>query len=83
MDLAKIISELHKERAVIEETLVHLEKLARNQGTRRGRPPLFLATVTPRDRKPFSEATKKKMAAAQKKRWAAIRAANTKVKGLA
>ena len=80
MDLVKIISELRKERAAIEETLVYLEKLAGNQGKRRGRPPMSLATVVHRERKPFSEATKKKMAAAQKRRWAAARSAAASAK---
>ena len=74
MDLIKIIAELRKERAVLDDALVHLEQFARTQGRRRGRPPAFLA-ATPAKRKPFSQATKRKMAAAQKKRWAAARAA--------
>ena len=75
MDLVKIISELRKERAAIEETLVYLEKLARTSGTLGGRASLMSGIVAPRERKPFSEATKKKMAAAQKRRWAAVRSA--------
>lgn len=70
MDLIKIISELRKERAALDEALVHLEQFARTQGRRRGRPPAILAAA-PAKRKPFSEATRRKMAAAQKKRWAA------------
>jgi hypothetical protein len=78
MDLVKIIAELRKERAAVEDALVYLEQLARTQGTRRGRPPAFLTTrgtahATPSKRKPMSEATKKKMAAAQRKRWAEYR----------
>ena len=51
---------------------------------RRGRPPKNSlavtgaatdATATPRKRKPFSAATRRKMAAAQKARWAAIKKA--------
>jgi hypothetical protein len=48
---------------------------------RRGRPPKNLAAVAtpsaeaPKKRKPFSAATKRKMALAQKRRWAAIKGA--------
>lgn len=78
MDLIKIISELRKERAAVEDALVYLEQLARTQGKRRGRPPAYLSKrgmtdIAPAKRKPMSEATKKKMAAAQKKRWAEYR----------
>jgi hypothetical protein len=72
MDLVKIIGELRREHAAVNQTLAYLEQVARAQGKRRGRPPAFLAQYNA-TRKPFSEATKKKMAAAQKKRWAAYR----------
>jgi hypothetical protein len=46
---------------------------------RRGRPPKNLGAVAaltaPRKRKAFSAATRRKMALAQKKRWAALKAA--------
>jgi hypothetical protein len=81
MNLTKMIAELREQKQALEETMVMLERLARGQGKRRGRPPLFLSkalsqasTVGPgRKRRPFSAATRKKMAAAQRKRWAAIR----------
>jgi hypothetical protein len=75
MELVKIIAELRRERDAINQALSYLEHLARGQGKRRGRPPAFLAGAGAvlRTRKPFSEATKKKMAAAQKRRWAAYR----------
>ena len=74
MDLVKIISELRRERASLDEAVVYLEQLARTHGARRGRPPAFLSRLgLPKKRKPFSEATRIKMAAAQKKRWAAAR----------
>ena len=77
MDLAKMIAELKEQKQALEETMVILERLARSQGKRRGRPPLFLSQVSgvrpPRKRKPFSAATRKKMAAAQRKRWAAVK----------
>jgi len=77
MDLTKIIAELRKERVALDEAVVNLEQFARTQGRRRGRPPGFLATAGATDRKPFSEATKRKMAAAQKRRWAAARGSGT------
>ena len=75
MDLNKIIAELKKERAALEDALVHLEQFARTQQKRPGRPPAYLSNKAPSKRKPFSEVTKRKMAAAQKRRWAAAREA--------
>jgi hypothetical protein len=74
MDLTKMIAQLREQKRILEETMIMLERLARSEGKRRGRPPLFLSqTGTPRKRRPFSAATRKKMAASQRKRWAAIR----------
>jgi hypothetical protein len=77
MDLAKMIAELRVQKQALEETMVILERLARTQGKRRGRPPLFLSQASgarpARKRKPFSATTRKKMAAAQRKRWAAVK----------
>ena len=77
MNLTKMIAELKEQKRALEETMIMLERIARSQGKRRGRPPLFLsqagATGPVRKRRPFSAATRKKMAAAQRKRWAAIR----------
>ena len=69
-----MIAELREQKQALEESILMLERLARGQGKRRGRPPLFLSqTGTPRKRRPFSAETRKKMAASQRKRWAAIR----------
>jgi hypothetical protein len=77
MDLTKMIAELREHKRALEETMIMLERLARGQGKRRGRPPLFLSqasqTGPARKRRPFSAETRKKMAAAQRRRWAAIR----------
>ena len=80
MNLTKMIAELREQKQALDETMIMLERLARSQGKRRGRPPLFLSktrsqasTGPARKRRPFSAATRKKMAAAQRKRWAAIR----------
>ena len=76
MNLTKMIAELREQKEALEQTMLMLERLARGQGKRRGRPPLFLSQASgaaPRKRRPFSAETRKKMAAAQRKRWAAIR----------
>lgn len=73
MDILKIVTELRHERDAINQALAYLEQVARTQGNRRrGRPPTFLVSGGGL-RKPFSDATRKKMAAAQRKRWAAYR----------
>jgi hypothetical protein len=46
MDVSKILIELKSERQQIEEAILSLERLARGQGRRRGRPPTWLAEVT-------------------------------------
>ena len=77
MNLAKVIADLKAELVAVEDAIVVLERLARGQGRRRGRPPLVLVgnsdIAVRRKRRPFSAETKKKMAAAQKRRWAAFR----------
>ena len=82
MDLIKIISELRKERQAVEDALVYLENLARTQGKRRGRPPAYLSRKAAENgaKRKFSDETRKKMAAAQKKRWAAVRKAKKAAK---
>ena len=39
MDVTKMLAELREERAQIEEAILTLERLAKGQGKRRGRPP--------------------------------------------
>ena len=80
MNLPKMIAELREQKQALEATMMMLERLARSQGKRRGRPPLFLSPLSQtgesgpaRKRRPFSAETRKKMAAAQRKRWAAAR----------
>jgi len=77
MNLTKMIADLREQKQALEQTMIMLERLARGQGKRRGRPPLFLSQASKagpaRKRRPFSAETRKKMAAAQRKRWAAIR----------
>jgi hypothetical protein len=82
MDLLKMIAELRAEREGIEDALVVLERLANSQGKRRGRPPnwMLVQRVAPppapsgeRKTRVLSADVRKKMAEAQKKRWAAYR----------
>ena len=75
-----MIAELREQKQALEETMLILERIARGQGKRRGRPPAFLSqagvvtkTGIPRKRRPFSAETRKKMAASQRRRWAALR----------
>ncbi len=83
MELTKVIAELRAERAAIDEALAALDRIARaTTGKRRGRPPAWLAATTnaiseataePRKKRSLSPEVRKKMAEAQKKRWAAYR----------
>ena len=42
MDVQAILNELRQEREQIEEAIMSLERLARGQGKRRGRPPKWM-----------------------------------------
>ncbi len=73
-----MIAELRAERAAIEDALVVLERLARTRGRKRGRPPVWMNLVgagssASRAPRVFSAETRKKMAEAQKRRWATYR----------
>ncbi len=83
MELTKVIAELRAERAAIDEALAALDRIARaTAGKRRGRPPAWMAAGIgdtaapagePRKKRSLSPEVRKKMAEAQKKRWAAYR----------
>ena len=80
MELTKVIEELRQERAAIDEALLALDRIARaTAGKRRGRPPAWLAAKAvaeagePPKKRSLSPEVRKKMAEAQKKRWAAYR----------
>ncbi len=81
MDIHKMIGELHAERTAIDEALVVLERLARGRSGRRGRPPAWMAFIranssnAPKTARALSAETRKRMAEAQKRRWAAYRKA--------
>jgi len=79
MNLINMLSELRSELQHIEEAILVVQRLAAGGAKRRGRPPKWMASgaepsgvasAPVRKRKPFSAATRKKMAAAQRKRWA-------------
>ena len=82
MNLDQMISTLKAERDALDAAILVLERLALGQRRRRGRPPAWLQVrreekaeperATKRTRR-MSEETKKKMAEAQRKRWAAYR----------
>jgi hypothetical protein len=84
MELTKMIAELRAERAAIDEALAALDRIARASiGKRRGRPPAWLAAANaaaassgpaePKKKRVLSPEVRKKMAEAQKRRWAAYR----------
>ncbi len=50
MDLMKILEDLRRERASIEEAILTLERLVEGRGRRRGRPPTWLAEARKRGR---------------------------------
>ena len=76
-----MLAELRLERDQLEEAILTIERLAAGGKKRRGRPPNWMRAITAgapgRTRKPFSKETRARMAAAQKKRWAAKAKAST------
>jgi len=83
MDILKMLADLRAERVQIEEAILTIERLAvGTRGKRRGRPPKWMsaanakATAVPAPKKGrvINEAVRKRMAEAQKKRWAAKKA---------
>jgi hypothetical protein len=75
MPTEHILSLLIQERDRLNRAIEVLQGPAK----RRGRPPknraLIVAPAAPKKRKAFSAATRRKMALAQKKRWAALKTA--------
>ncbi len=73
-----MLAELRAERQHIEEAILVMERLAiGTRGRRRGRPPKWMSETNPKpaaavaEKKPvMSAAARKRIAAAQKKRWA-------------
>jgi hypothetical protein len=76
MNIVKVVTELKAYLAQIEEAIAALEGLARRRGKRRGRPPKWLSAGPHVQKRVVSEASRKKMAAAQRRRWKLVRKAN-------
>ena len=83
MDIHRILTELRSEQERLEEAILTIERLAASSlGKRRGRPPKWMASakaavgpfLSPKKKRRFSAATRKRMAEAQRKRWASRRA---------
>jgi hypothetical protein len=45
MDVVKMVAALREERALLEEVIIAMERLARGQGKRRGRPPAWMSAM--------------------------------------
>ena len=83
MNVNQMIADLQAERQALTSAMAVLETIAQSRGKRRGRPPAWLASVSgskkadgeAKPKRVLSAATKKKMAVAQRKRWAAAKKA--------
>jgi hypothetical protein len=89
MDIMKMLAELRSERDQIDEAILVMENLARGQGKRRGRPPKWMTEARAesqgqdpadpekpvRKKRNVSPEARRRMAEAQRKRWAAAKAA--------
>lgn len=84
MDILRMIAELRAEREAIDDALNVLGRLAQTRSKRRGRPPSWLTAIrgaeasssnAPKTRV-LSPETRKRMAEAQKKRWASYHKAH-------
>ncbi len=78
MNLNQMILDLRAERDALTAAMAVLEGIAHSRGRRRGRPPAWLAGLPgikkkERPKRTMSAATKKKMAVAQRKRWAEVK----------
>jgi hypothetical protein len=82
MDFDALLAQLRMEREMLEEAILALERLAGGSGRRRGRPPKWLseqkseaAPESPltRKRRVLSDESRRRMAEAQRKRWAAAK----------
>lgn len=81
MDVLKMIAELRSERDQVEEAILSLERLALGRGKRRGRPPKWMTDAidsrssarTGRKKRVLSAEARARIAAGQRKRWAAVR----------
>ena len=55
MDILKMLAELRADREQVEQAIMVLERIARGQGKRRGRPPAWMSQVKKRGRAPGSK----------------------------
>jgi hypothetical protein len=82
MDILKMLANLHEDRKKIEEAIIAIEQLAAGtRGKRRGRPPKWMSAANTKGaaaetgkNRTVSAAGRKRMADAQKARWAAKKA---------
>jgi hypothetical protein len=78
MNLSQMILDLRAERDALTAAMTVLDGIAHSRGRRRGRPPAWLASLSGtkkqvHPKRTVSAATKKKMALAQRRRWAAAK----------
>ena len=74
MNVTQIVAQLRQEREALTEAIAVLERIASSRQRGRGRPPAWLTiAASPASKRAVSTATRKKMAQAQRKRWAAKR----------
>jgi hypothetical protein len=71
MDITKMIAELRDELVVIDSAILALEQVALGGRKRRGRPPKWMSQAAAPAKYVRSPETRRRMAAAQRKRWAA------------
>jgi len=74
MDVAKVLSDLRAYKTQLDEAIAIFDRLAHQRG-KRGRP-----IGASSKRRPVSPEARERMAAAQRKRWAAARRASAKTK---
>ena len=67
MDVNKMLADLRREREHIEQAILTLERLARGQGRRRGRPPAWMSRIEAPKRRGRPPGTKTKAAAGASK----------------
>ena len=73
MNIPKVIADLRQYKAHLERAIAALDRLARKRGVKRGRPLKWVAEAGQPRRRKFSAATRMRMAASQRRRWAALR----------
>jgi hypothetical protein len=87
MDFNAMLSQLKNELELLNSAIFAIERLAGSSGKRRGRPPKWMSEAKGEEAEPeaarsrksrtFSPEARKRMAEAQRQRWAARRAAKT------